>query len=163
MKKCQTCGNINADDAIFCNKCGHKFDTGANTESERQDSNATGSSYQNGPQGNYYRYDGSQNYYDQAYKFDNNAYYQYNDAFHSDMYGKSRGVTALLAIFLGCFGVHYFYLGKPAGGVICILLSFLTCGLWNIITLAQGITLFCADNAYFDRKFVFNRATFPVF
>ena len=79
------------------------------------------------------------------------------------MYGKSRGITALLAIFLGSLGVHYFYLGKIGGGLICILLTLVTCGLWSMITLAQGIMLFCCDNAYFDRRFVFNPATFPVF
>lgn len=86
-----------------------------------------------------------------------------NDAFASGPEGKSRGVTALLAIFLGGLGIQYFYLGKVGGGFLCILLTIVTCGWWAVLTLIQGIVLFCMDNETFRRKFVLSNSTFPVF
>lgn len=38
---------------------------------------------------------------------------------------KSRDTFALLGFFLGCFGVHSFYLGKIANGIATILANFL--------------------------------------
>lgn len=46
---------------------------------------------------------------------------QANDVFATDRYGKSRGVCALLAIFLGGFGIQYFYLGKTTAGIIALI------------------------------------------
>ncbi|MCM1067194.1 MAG: TM2 domain-containing protein [Muribaculaceae bacterium] len=77
--------------------------------------------------------------------------------------GKSRGVAALLAIILGGLGIQYFYLGKVGAGVITICLTLVTCGLWEIVTLIQGILMFCMTNAQFRQKYVTNPATFPLF
>lgn len=164
MKQCQICGKINADEANFCNSCGHQFGSPAGQQEPPRYSQDTDYGYQYQNQG-YQDPNAGYSYAQQqgGYQFDNNYYYLKNDAFQSDMYGKSRGITALLSIFLGSLGVHYFYLGKIGGGLICILLTLVTCGLWSMITLTQGIMLFCCDNAYFDRRFVFNPATFPVF
>lgn len=95
--------------------------------------------------------------------FDNNDYYARNNAFDCDAKGKSRGVAALLAILVGGLGIQYFYLGKTAAGIITILLSIITCGIWEIVTLIQGILMFVMNNADFDRKYVYNNSTFPVF
>lgn len=35
--------------------------------------------------------------------------------------GRNRIAAALLAIFLGTFGIHKFYLGKPIQGIIYLL------------------------------------------
>lgn len=86
-----------------------------------------------------------------------------NNAFDSCPEGKSRGITALLAIFLGGLGIQYFYLGKTMGGIITIILSLVTCGLWEVITLIQGIILLFMDNATFRQKFVLSNSTFPLF
>lgn len=92
------------------------------------------------------------------------SYYSRNNAFDSDpSNGKSRGVAALLAIFLGGLGVQYFYLGKVSAGLITILLTVITCGLWEVITLIQGIMMLCMDNATFVRKYVDSTATLPLF
>lgn len=92
------------------------------------------------------------------------GYYSNNNAFDSaGPEGKSRGVAALLAILLGYLGIHYFYLGKVSGGLICILLSAVTCGTWQIITLIQGVMMFCMTNEEFERKFVQSPSTFPLF
>lgn len=77
--------------------------------------------------------------------------------------GKSRGVAALLAILLGGLGVQYFYLNKVGAGLITIGLSLITCGLWEIVTLIQGILMFCMTNAQFRTKYVTTASSFPLF
>ena len=78
--------------------------------------------------------------------------------------GKSRGVCALLAIFLGGLGIQYFYLGKTKAGILSILISLVTCGLWQTIALIQGILMFCMTNVQFRDKFVLSpTSAFPVF
>lgn len=86
-----------------------------------------------------------------------------NDAFASGPTGKSRGVAALLAIFLGQLGIQYFYLGKTTAGIITLILTFVTCGLICILWLIQGILMFCMNNQEFENKYVNNMSTFPLF
>lgn len=77
--------------------------------------------------------------------------------------GKSRGVCALLALFLGFFGVHYFYLGKTGGGLVTLLLSVFTCGLWDVLIFIQGILMLCMSNSEFERKYVQSTSFMPLF
>lgn len=77
--------------------------------------------------------------------------------------GKSRGVAALLAFFLGGFGAHYFYLGKTSGGLICLLLTMITCGFWGVILLIQFFLFLTMSQEDFERKFVNSTSTFPLF
>ena len=42
--------------------------------------------------------------------------------------GKSKIVAGLLGILLGAFGAHQFYLGNIKGGVIRLIVAWLTCG-----------------------------------
>lgn len=94
----------------------------------------------------------------------NNGYTSANDPFTSSgPEGKMRGVAALLAIFLGYLGVQYFYLGKTGAGLLSILLSAVTCGLWGVIPVIQGILMFCMPNAEFQRKFVESPSFMPIF
>lgn len=86
-----------------------------------------------------------------------------NNAFDSGPDGKSRGVAALLAILLGGLGIQYFYLGKTGAGLITIGLTFITCGLWEVITLIQGILMLCMTNTTFRQKYVETDSTFPLF
>ena len=106
MKQCQICGKINADEANFCNSCGHQFGTPAGQQDPPRYSQDTNYGYQYQNQGQSYQDPNAAYPYGQqgGYQFDNNYYYLKNDAFQSDMYGKSRGITALLAIFLGSLG-----------------------------------------------------------
>lgn len=76
---------------------------------------------------------------------------------------KSKVAAGLFAIFLGWIGLQYFYVGKIGGGVICILLTIFTCGLWNIISLIQGILFLTMTQEEFERKFVYSNSTFPLF
>lgn len=77
--------------------------------------------------------------------------------------GKSNIVAGLLAIFLGTLGIQYFYVGKVSAGLITILLSLVTCGGWEIVTLIQGIYMLTLDQQQFDNKYVYNPSTFPLF
>lgn len=77
--------------------------------------------------------------------------------------GKSKIAAGVLAILLGGFGVQYFYLGKVGGGLLTILLTIVTCGLWEIITLIQGILMLTMSDEEFARKFVYTTKTFPLF
>ncbi|MBD5202297.1 MAG: TM2 domain-containing protein [Bacteroides sp.] len=93
-----------------------------------------------------------------------NEYLNRNNAFDSDpASGKSRGVAALLAIFLGGFGVQYFYLGKTTAGLLTILITICTCGAWEILTFIQGILMLCMDNRSFLQKYVYTQSSFPLF
>jgi TM2 domain-containing membrane protein YozV len=86
-----------------------------------------------------------------------------NDAFATSPEGKSRGVAALLAIFLGSLGIHYFYLGKTTAGLITIVVNLVTCGFFDVLILIQGILMFCMDNEKFREKYVTSTSTFPLF
>lgn len=54
--------------------------------------------------------------------------------------GQSQKVTAgILALLLGGFGVHKFYLGYTKQGVLQILLTLFTCGIGSIVPFVEGI------------------------
>lgn len=87
----------------------------------------------------------------------------HNDPFAECPEGKSRGVAGLLAILLGSLGIHYFYLGKTTAGILTILLSLVTCGIFATLMFIQGILLFCMNNEDFRRKYVLSPSSFPLF
>lgn len=76
---------------------------------------------------------------------------------------KDKIVAGLLAILLGGLGIQYFYIGKTKGGIITILLSLVTCGLWQIITLIQGILMLTMTQEQFEQKYVESTSTLPLF
>ena len=93
---------------------------------------------------------------------------QSDNVFTAGPSGKSRGVleggvAALLAIFIGSLGIQYFYLGKNTAGIIAIIVSLVTCGLFGIIWLIQGILMFTMSQADFERKYVYSTSSFPLF
>lgn len=99
-----------------------------------------------------------------------NEYYQGNNCppqpdnvFTPGPSGKSRGVAALLAILLGGLGIQYFYLGKTTGGIIAIILSIVTCGVFEIVWLIQGILMFTLTQPEFENKYVNTPKSFPIF
>lgn len=77
--------------------------------------------------------------------------------------GKDRIAAGLLAIFLGFFGVQYFYVGKTAGGIYCLLLSIITCGIWEVVSFIQGILMITMTQQEFENKYVLSDSTFPLF
>jgi len=60
---------------------------------------------------------------------------------------KSKIAAALLAIFLGDFGIHKFYLGRPIQGIIYLL--FFWTGIPAIIGFFEGIIYLCISDASF--------------
>lgn len=92
-----------------------------------------------------------------------------NDPFSEGPEGKSRGVAAILAMFLGMFGIQYFYLGKVTAGVLSLIVSvILACTIvlsWipGLVWFVQGILMFCMSNADFRRKYVTTNISWPIF
>ena len=43
---------------------------------------------------------------------------------------RSRGIAIFLALFLGCIGIHKFYLGRPWQGLLYLLLAETTIPMW---------------------------------
>ena len=60
---------------------------------------------------------------------------------------KSKIAAGLLGIFLGCFGVHNFYLGYTGKAVAQLVITVVSCGLLSPISgiwgLIEGILILC--------------------
>jgi TM2 domain-containing membrane protein YozV len=134
---------------------------------------------QQGQQGSYqqqgYQQQGYQQVYQQGYQQGGYQYYNQqpqrpytestaNNAFNCGPEGKCRGVFALLALIGGSIGLHYFYANKVGAAVLTIILVMITCGVWAIIPVIQGIiALWTMTNEEFDRKFIATNSFFPMF
>jgi TM2 domain-containing membrane protein YozV len=63
---------------------------------------------------------------------------------------KSKVAAGVLAILLGAFGIHNFYLGFTGKGVAQLLITLLTCGYGALITgiwaLVEGILILTSAN-----------------
>ena len=74
---------------------------------------------------------------------------------------KSKIAAGLLAIFLGAFGIHKFYLGYTKAGVIMLLVSvlslFLLSWIMGIIALIEGIIYLTKDDYDFYMTYVANK------
>ena len=76
---------------------------------------------------------------------------------------KDKLVAGLLAIVLGGLGIHYFYLGKTTAGVLTIVISLVSRGIWLVVMLIQGILMLTMSEEDFNSKYVDNDRTFPIF
>lgn len=65
--------------------------------------------------------------------------------------GKNKVVAALLAIFLGSFGIHHFYLGNTFMGVIYLL--FFWTAVPGIIGFVEGIIYLTMSDERFYEKY----------
>lgn len=90
----------------------------------------------------------------------------YQQPYH-DHNPKDRVAAALLALFLGTIGIQYFYMGKNKAGVICILISVLTCFvgavILDVLFFIQGIIMLCGTQEEFMEKYVNTPKDFPLF
>ncbi len=62
-------------------------------------------------------------------------------------------VAGILAILLGGFGLHKFYLGYVAAGVVQLILSLL-CGIGGIIGLIEGIMYLLKTDDEFESVYI---------
>ena len=69
----------------------------------------------------------------------------------------------ILAILAGTLGIHYFVMGKVAGGILTIIISFITCGMWGFLMMIQGILMLCMSDEDFERKYLDSMSTLPLF
>lgn len=76
---------------------------------------------------------------------------------------KDKLTAGILAILLGSLGIHYFYLGKATAGILTIVISMCTCGIWSVVMLVQGILMLVMDDRSFYSKYVETDKTFPLF
>ncbi len=72
---------------------------------------------------------------------------------------KSKVVAAVLAFFLGAYGIHEFYIGNVKRGIIYLLVTICTCGFGGIIIWILSLVemvkyLQCKDDEEFNEKYV---------
>ena len=65
---------------------------------------------------------------------------------------KDKLVAALLALFLGAFGIQYFYLGRKVAGILSLL--FFWTGIPSLIGLIHGIMLLLSSDEDFAKKYL---------
>lgn len=163
--KCPNCGNTvileQPVETITCPYCNTSFNTAIN----QQPPQFGGNQQQYGQQQQQQQY----GYQQQPYGGQQYGYQQppSNDVFAEGPSGKSRGIAALLAIFLGAIGIHYFYLGKTTPGIVFLVASLISCGILaavtSIIGLIQGIMMFTMSQQEFENKYVNPAVSFPLF
>ena len=56
-----------------------------------------------------------------------------------DPNAKSKVAAGLLGIFLGCFGVHNFYLGYTGKAIAQLLITVLSCFVLSVVTAVWGL------------------------
>ena len=64
---------------------------------------------------------------------------------------KSKIVAGVLALLLGYFGVHKFYLGQAGLGILYLL--FCWTGIPEIVCIIDAIILFCMSDENFQNKY----------
>lgn len=74
---------------------------------------------------------------------------------------KNRITTAILALFLGGLGIHYFYIGKSTAGIVFLLLC--CTGIPALLAFIQGIIMLTMTDDQFIAKYVNTPSTFPMF
>ena len=77
--------------------------------------------------------------------------------------GSKRVLCGIMAILFGSLGIQYFIMGKVSAGLLTILLSLVTCGIWPLLMLVQGILILCMSDQDFVQKYIFTPKSFPIF
>lgn len=63
-------------------------------------------------------------------------------------------VAGILGIVLGGFGVHRFYLGDTTGGILRIVITFLTCGVGGWLGIIEGIMYLIKSDEDFVKEYI---------
>lgn len=164
LKQCPRCGTAVPLDTAFCPNpnCGHQFRTKFTSTDPTQPSYPppppTQQPYPPPPPDPTQIYQPPPPPYQQPY-----GYPQVPPPYLRQT-TKEKVPAALLAIFLGPFGAHLFYLGQTGPAVAMLLGTLFTCFYGSLITgplsLAQGIIYLCASDADFERKYMFEKRFF---
>lgn len=161
--KCKLCGAMVSDQAVSCPKCGgpiiHKTNCKeCGFELPYNAINCPNCGCPVQPQS-----------YQQPNYFNPPASNNTNSVFNDGPSGKSRGVAALLAFFLGGLGAHYFYLGKPGPAVMNILcvtvgwvLFFIPVAIISILNIIQTIMMLSLTQEEFERRYVYTKNFIPI-
>ena len=64
---------------------------------------------------------------------------------------KNKLLATILALFLGGFGIHKFYLGKPFWGILYLL--FCWTGIPGLIAFIEAICYICTSDDNWDKKY----------
>ena len=100
-------------------------------------------------------------------QYGNEASRAIDSVFNDGPSGKSRGIAGLLALLMGAFGLHYFYIGKTTAGVVFLIISLLSCFLLSpvvhILAVIQGVLFFTSTQEEFEQKWVTTTNSFPLF
>ena len=64
---------------------------------------------------------------------------------------KNKNLAAALAILLGPFGAHHYYLGSTTSGLLLLMLSCFCVG-W-VVSLVEGVMLLVMSDSEFDAKY----------
>jgi TM2 domain-containing membrane protein YozV len=67
---------------------------------------------------------------------------------------EKKVVAGILGILIGGLGIHRFYLGDPTGGIIRIVITFVTCGAGSLIGLIEGIIYLTKTDEDFVRTYI---------
>jgi TM2 domain-containing membrane protein YozV len=69
--------------------------------------------------------------------------------------GADKKIAAgVCGILLGGLGVHRFILGDATGGILRIVISFVTCGVGSIIGLIEGIIYLTKSDEEFVEEYI---------
>jgi len=64
---------------------------------------------------------------------------------------KSKNLTAILALLLGTFGVHRFYLGQIGYGLLYLILG--CTGIGTLLAVIDFVMFLLMSDAEFDQKY----------
>lgn len=105
--------------------------------------------------------------YAEQQQFSGQTASSFDNVFSDGPTGRSRGVAAILALFFGALGLHYFYIGKTNAGILFLAASFLTCGVLaivaQVVSFIQGILFLTSTQEEFERKWVNSPESVPFF
>lgn len=107
------------------------------------------------------------NFQEQWRQFSNDASNALDSVFNNGPSGKSRGIAGLLALLMGALGLHYFYIGKTNAGIVFLLISLLSCGVFAtvtwVISIIQAVLFFTSTQQEFEQRWVYSPSNFPIF
>lgn len=146
---CKNCGQILPDNSSFCSKCGVKTDTKLYCPKCGTEVDGIASFCPNCGE----KIGGG---------FSGSAQYDQYQFVEKSKLNEKKIITGVLALCLGALGIQYFYINKPVGGIVTIVLTLCSCGVWSLLMLIQGIRILIMDDEDFKNVFLDESKVFPI-